>query len=130
MIKNKNTMYRIIIRYELHPFWMYSIQHSILQIFWPCYGMYFWVQNSKLFFITKEESSNSCFIEHIFVCVCCIGWFCTVFVPLSHIRTFSQIKDWKLFHIHQILTSINVKILNDCKCWIIQIALWIAYLRK
>jgi hypothetical protein len=40
------------------------------------------------------------------------------------------IKDWKLFHIHQILACIKVKIPNDCKCWIIQIALWIAHLRK
>jgi hypothetical protein len=28
------------------------------------------VQNSKLIFIFKEESSNSCFIENISVCVC------------------------------------------------------------
>jgi hypothetical protein len=34
------------------------------------YGMYFWVKNSKLIFIFKEESSNSCFIENICVCVC------------------------------------------------------------
>ena len=59
---------------------MYStcIQHSILQIFWPCYGMYIWVQNSNLILTIKEESSNSCFIEHMFVCVlhwmivCCL----------------------------------------------------------
>jgi hypothetical protein len=51
-------------------------------------------------------------------------------LSLSHIRSFSQIKDWKLFHIHQILACIKVKIPNDCKCWIIQIALWIAHLRK
>jgi hypothetical protein len=62
--------------------------------------------------------------------VCCIGWFCSVFVPLLHIRSFSQIKDWKLFHIHQIFACIKVKILNDCKCWIIQMARWIAHLRK
>jgi hypothetical protein len=49
-------------------------------------------------------------------CVGCIGWFCTVFVPLPHI--------------HQILASIKIKIQNDCKCWIIQIALWIAHLGK
>ena len=115
---------------------MYStyMQHSILQIFWPCYnyGMYMYirVQNSKLILTIKEESSNSCFIEHIFVCVCCIGWFCTVFVTLPHIRSFKKINDWKLFHIHQILASIKVKIQNDCKYWIIQIALWIAHLRK
>jgi hypothetical protein len=110
---------------------MYStcIQHSILQNFWPCYGMYIWVQNSNLILTVKEESSNSCFIEHMFVCmlhwiiVCCL-------VPLPHIRSFSQIKDWKLFHIHQILACIKVKIPNDCNCWIIQIALWIAPLRK
>jgi hypothetical protein len=67
---------------------------------------------------------------NICLCVCCIGWFCTVFMPLPYFCSFSQIKDWKLFHIHQILASIKVKILKYCKCGIIQIALWIAHLRK
>ena len=73
IIIKKNTMCRIIIRYELYLFWMYStyMQHSIFQICWPCYnyGMYIRVQNSKLILTIKEESSNSCFIEHMFVCV-------------------------------------------------------------
>ena len=59
-------------------------------LIWPCYGMYFWVQNSKLFLSSKRKVQIVVSLN-IYLCLCCIGWFCAVFVPFSHIHSFSQI---------------------------------------
>ena len=78
------------------------MQHSILQIFWSCYyyGMYMYirVQNSKLILTIKEEISNSCFIEHMFVCVlhwmilCCLRAIAPY--PLDTCKYWSQHTEW------------------------------------